>query len=540
MLNLILNTAKRLSGIFLFILCFILVERSGFAQEASSWNWGGPMDPIQQKFRISHYHLELEVLPDMREISGSATLSVRYLEQSDTLRLDLVGHYTVSAVMDKAGNALKFTHKNDLLDIYLVGRSPENITIEYSGKTPIAANPPWLGGFTWEKDSNGNHWMGLSSQNEGGKVFMPCLDHPKNKPTSGVSMAITVPASYMIAANGQLKGVTVNGDKTTFHWESNYPIMNYNINFTMGKFHQEKGIFKSTKGEEIPLIAYVLEENKEKAPLLLDVLRKSAETHEHFFGPFPFPEDKIAVVETPYLGMEHQTINAYGNNFQFVRMGEVWYDWLLHHELGHEWFGNKVSVADWSDYWIHEGITSYGDWLFHLKHDGEEAYREKVADAKKRVKNELSVVSPPESHSDIAYHPDVYTKGAYIMHSLRFLLGDAVFFPVLREIANQKAFTYTNQASTENLIDYLSEGSDLAVRPFLEWYLFRADLPRVSVRKKNRNTYQVSLPDISFELPVEIKTDKGIKRVTLSSTPIEVISSTALKVDPNGWYLFDK
>jgi aminopeptidase N len=525
---------------FLAVFIFIIFPESIYAQESDSWNWGGPMDPFQRNFRVSHYHLDLEVFPESQEISGSNTLTVLYLEPSDTLRLDLVSHYAVNKVMDALGNGLKFSHKNDLLDIYLAGHAPAKIIVKFQGRTPIAANPPWSGGFTWEKDSNGDHWMGLSSQNEGAKIFMPCLDHPKNKPADGVSMAITVPVPYVVAANGRLREVEQDGQRATFHWESSYPIMNYNINFTIGKFHEHTGVFKGTSGEEIPISVFVLEENKDKASLLLEVLRKSTETHEYFFGAFPFPEDKIAVVETPYLGMEHQTINAYGNNFQLVRMGEVWYDWLLHHELGHEWFGNKVSVSDWSDYWIHEGITTYGDWLFYLKHDGEEAYHNKVADAKKSIRNELPVVSPPNSHSDIAYHPDVYTKGAFIMHSLRFMLGDDAFFPMLQGIAQQDAFTYDNQVSTADLIDYLSAGSNLAVRDFLTWYLYREDIPRVSVKKKKKNRYQIMLRDIGFELPVEVMTDRGIERLTLSSKPTEVISSKVIEVDPKGWYLFDK
>jgi len=519
---------------------FLVSRTTGLAQEDNSWNWGGPMDPLQQLFRVSHYHLELEVFPETQEIAGSTGLTIRYLAPTDTLRLDLVANYSVTAVADEAGNAFEFTHEGDLVDIFLTGRKPEKVTVSYEGKTPIAANPPWSGGFTWDKDSNGNHWMGLSSQNEGGKVFMPCLDHPKNKAAAGVSMNITVPSPYMVAANGLLKETLQRDSTNSFFWESSYPIMNYNINFTMGRFHEEKGIFHGKHGEEIPLVAFVLEENKDKAPMLLEVLRTSTETHEHFFGPFPFPKDKIAVVETPYLGMEHQTINAYGNNFQFVRMGQVWYDWLLHHELGHEWFGNKVSVSDWADYWIHEGITSYGDWLFYLKHEGEEAYLAKVADAKKRIKNEQPVVSPPESHSDIAYHSDVYTKGAFIMHSLRFLLGDDVFFPMLQRLADQNTFTYANQATTEDLIAFISKDSGRDVRPFMERYLYSADLPKVLVRKTKRDKYKLYLQDRGLELPVEIRTDKGIDIVTLSSKPLEVESTAAVEVDPNGWYLFDK
>jgi hypothetical protein len=120
------------------------------------------------------------------------------------------------------------------------------------------------------------------------------------------------------------------------------------------------------------------------------------------------------------------------------------------------------------------------------------------------------------------------------------MLGDAVFFPRLKGIADQEAFIYANQASTADLIGYLSEGSDLAVREFLTWYLFRENIPKVSIKKKNKNTYSISLPDISFELPVEVKTDKGIERINLSSKPTEVFSTTVVEVDPSGWYLFDK
>src|SRR5690606_19558056 len=199
---------------------------------------------------------------------------------------------------------------------------------------------------------------------------------------------------YFVAANGRLVSSDQKGGKISYHWSTDYPISNYNINFTLGIFHQERKIYPSIAGREIPLTVYTLKENKHKAAKLLTVLETSLKTQEKYFGEFPFPNDKIAVVETPYLGMEHQTINAYGNNFQFVRMGEVYYDWLLHHELGHEWWGNKVTVNDWADIWIHEGIVTYGDWLFYLEHDGTQAYLEKVNAVARTLQHKQPVVAP--------------------------------------------------------------------------------------------------------------------------------------------------
>src|SRR5690606_3169910 len=181
-----------------------------------------------------------------------------------------------------------------------------------------------------------------------------------------------------VASNGRLTMITEADGKLTYHWSTSYPINVYNINYTMGIFQEERMDFRSISGETVPMHVWVLQENRTKAKALLQVLKVSAETHEKYFGAFPFPEDKIAVVETPYLGMEHQTINAYGNNFQFVPMGQTQYDWLLHHELGHEWFGNKISAADFADMWIQEGITAYGDWLFFWEHGGPDAYFQKV------------------------------------------------------------------------------------------------------------------------------------------------------------------
>jgi len=517
-----------------FYLCLI---GAGYTQEVTDWTWGGPIDPLQEKVEIDHYEINLEFVPEKQWIQGSVKVSFDCGEKLDTLRLNLIKSYEVTRVEIHQNEAAEFKHFGDTLDIYIPDGCAEQATIYYQGKTPIASKPPWTGGFTWTKDDLGNHWMGLSSQNEGAKIFMPCLDHPSSEPSRGIDLHLTAPEPYFVASNGVLVGQKQTEDKITYHWATQYPINNYNINFTLGIFHEESKLFSSISGEQVPMVVYSLAENKDKAPMLLSVLENSTRTHEKFFGEFPFPKDKIAVVETPYLGMEHQTINGYGNNYQFVRTGEVFHDWLLHHELGHEWWGNKVSVADWADFWIHEGLCTYGDWLFYLEHAGEEAYRKRVNDHIKLIKNERPIVGPKDSTSDETYQLDIYYKGAYVIHTLRYILGDEVLFPLLKAFLSDERFTYHNLVNTKDFTDFVQQFSGKDLGDFFDLYLHTADLPEVKVVKQKKDRYKVSLKNVNLTLPIDIHTSEGIQRVEISSEPVIVTSKEPIKVDPDNWYL---
>jgi aminopeptidase N len=521
------------------ILSFLLISFSTFSQIQKNWAWGGKIDPLQTKYEVLHYQLELEIFPEKQEIHGKNKITFSSDEKLDTLRLNLIEEYTVTKVM-MDGEEVGFRHFGDTLDIYPSDCTCTEVEVFYGGQTPIAIRPPWTGGFTWEIDELDNHWMGLSSQNEGAKIFMPCLDHPSSEPSNGVDLILTAPYPYFVAANGRLVDTKKVNGKVTYHWSTQYPINNYNINFTLGVFHEESKTFKSTDGTEIPMYVFVLQQNRDKAKSLMEVLETSARTHEKFFGPYPFPNDKIAVVETPYLGMEHQTINAYGNNFQFVKIGDLYADWLLHHELGHEWFGNKVSVKDWADFWIHEGLTAYGDWLFYLEHGGEDAYHQKVASVRKGIAHARPVVSPRNSNSDQAYHPEIYTKGAFIIHSLRYYIGDEVFFSMLKAFASDERFTYENLVETADFTEFVQQYTGLDLQGFFDMYLKTIRVPKVKVAKKGKKGYQVSLPNIEFSMPVEIKTSNGYERHILSFKPVLVSSDGPIEVDPKGWYLLDK
>jgi aminopeptidase N len=218
-------------------------------------------------------------------------------------------------------------------------------------------------------------------------------------------------------------------------------------------------------------------------------------------------------------------------------MGKVRYDWLLHHELGHEWFGNKVSVSDWADMWIHEGLTAYGDWLFYWEHGGPKAYFAKVKSESRAIPHAKPVVSPPNSTEEEAYHPEIYTKGALVIHSLRGVLGDELFFPAIRAFAMDERFTYLNQVTTRDFTDFIQSYTGRDLQGFFDVYLYTTSVPKLKVSKNGKDSYVIAIQGIDFEMPVEIETSEGVMRVPVGKKGVEVKSKGQPVVDPRGWLI---
>ncbi len=519
------------------LLCFFSLTAS--AQD-NNWTWGGQIDPNQAAFDVKHYTLNLTVNPEGKSISGWADATVVILSPIDQLKLDLIDQYKVEEVSVN-GIETNYTRTKDGLDVNLNKKynTGERVTIKvkYAGTTPEAVRPPWQGGFTFSKDANGKHWIGLSSQNEGAKIFMPCKDHPSDEPEEGVDQFITVPKPYQVAANGLLISESENNGQLTYHWKTEYTINNYGINFTVGDFKILEQNYTTVNGNKVPMVIYLLKQNEAKLPELMAVLENSMKTQEKYFGEYPFWKEKVGIVETPYLGMEHQTINAYGNNYKFTKVGNTTHDWLLHHELGHEWWGNKVSVRDWADFWIQEGICSYGDWLFIEDHGGRDAYLDHVNKVGNQIKNRKPVIVKEFATSDDAYHSEIYTKGAYIMHTVRYILGDDVFFKTIKGFISDPAYTYSNLVKTFDLQNYINTNTEHNITPVFDLYLRTTEIPEIVVRQTGKNTYSIQVPNINFTLPMDVKTSAGTKRMELSNKPINVTSKQVPVVDEKNWYL---
>ena len=191
---------------------------------------------------------------------------------------------------------------------------------------------------------------------------------------------MTVPDPLVASGPGKLESVKKNGERHVhLQLADDEPDRNYSIVFNAAPYKTViEDAYKSIAGETLPIIFYVLPEDYDKAPKLIAEQKKYLAYYEKYLGPYPFRSQKVGIVETPHLGMEHSTDIAYGNQFKFDADGT---DWLLLHEFGHEWWANLVTAADWKDFWLHEGFQSYMDTLYQEYLHGQDAYLKAMKNA---------------------------------------------------------------------------------------------------------------------------------------------------------------
>jgi aminopeptidase N len=497
---------------------------------------GGALSDVQSSYDVIQYDVVLHVYPDDKKIAGKAGITVRIWNPISSIELDLLHQLNVTAV-SVDGASTSFERDEDKLWVRLPESSDavRTVHVVYDGQPLEALRPPWIGGFNWSRDADGRHWIGLSCQGEGAKIWMPCKDHPSDEPDS-VTLSITVPRPYVVVANGLLRGIdSSEADGLTYRWGTNYPINNYSINFSVGLYRQVQRTYRSNDGGAMPVIFYYLRQSSAYADRHVDMAVDMLKTYRKFFGEYPFFREKFSVVETDYLGMEHQTVNAYGNRFRYDTLQGHGFDELMLHEMGHEWWGNNVTVDDWADFWIHEGICTYGEALYHLDKTGESGYHAAMASVASAVKNRQPILPKRPASSVDAYSPDIYTKGAALMHSLRYILGDSLFFPFLKSFATDSSTTYRNLVSTEKFLQRLGSISPAYVVPYALRFLQTTDIPHIRIASAGDGVYEIRLN--GFELPMDIITDRGLQRVMLSDQPVRFYSAYPPRVDPRNWYV---
>lgn len=515
----------------------LLISGFAFAQNLKS---GGRLKAEQAIMDIRHITIALDVDPEKKTIDGYTETDLVLAEPSAVLLFDLWQGMKVSKIWVN-GKVASFSHTpDDLVRIQTASVLPAGkvkVKIAYGGTPGIAVRPPWTGGFQWEKDKKGNPWIAVSCQSEGAKVYFPCKDHPSDEPNEGADMIITVPQGLVVAAPGILQKQSTKKGNTTWHYKTNYTISNYCLVFNVGNYKVAKRVYTSVSGKQIPMEYYVLEENLDKAEKLLDLFEQSSRILEKYFGEYPWANERIAASETPHLGMEHQTNIAYGNKYRYEKLGSHDFDWLLHHEYGHEWWANKVTNRDWGHMWIQEGICVFGDAMATRELAGEEAYMERMKLTAISTQNKFPVVRGDEVDSDSAYHGDIYGKGAFFMHTLRFVIGDEIFFPTLKRLATEPKYTYDNTVVTADVEQLFSAASGKSLQPLFKLFLYTTDKLEFSIRQTGLDKYYIRLVNMDMSLPLEIMTDMGLKKIMVDKKGISVSSKTFIQVDPRVFYL---
>jgi aminopeptidase N len=532
---------KYILSILLFIIASMVTAQN---RDISYMTSGGKLNSLQANMDVRHYTLALNVDIPNEAINGYTEIDFSLANPADTLVFDLVNFLNVTKIT--AGKKTKTFYRNKDL-IYIVDAAGfkagrQTIKIEYNGKPPVAVRPPWKGGFSWKKDGAGNPWVIINCQLEGAKVYFPCKDHPSDEPNEGVDMMITVPKGLTVAGPGLLQKVTAKKDKQTFHWKTNYTISNYCIVFNVGKYVVVKRMYTTIDGNEVPMEFYVLEEDKAVAEKILDMRERDCHILEKYLGEYPWAKEKIGIAQVPNPGMEHQTMITYGdgeNRAKFVttKVGTWDYSGNLFHEFGHEWFANKVTNKDWAHMWIQEGINTYSEALFCREANGERGYDSMIVMFKKSIENKTPIVQGEEMNSGSAYIGDIYTKGAFFMHSLRYVLGDELFFPALKKLATDPQYTYSNFITTDDVEQLFSKAYGKSLKPFFDFYLKTTKKLEVSIVQTGYHEYGIKATNLPMPLPIDVLTDAGTQQIMLEDKWLKIKSNFAPVVDGNGHYL---
>ncbi len=523
---------------------------------------GGPLVPEQAAYDIKSYDLDLQINPAEQSIKGVLTAQALIVHPTVWFVLDLDPSLTVDSValVDPTGSpqALSFERRAGKIWIsFPFTKQPgENVRVrvDYGGKPRVAPRPPWTGGFVWAQTASGQPWIGVACQVDGADLWFPVKDHPSDEPDT-VSLHFTVPQPLVVASNGTLRSVVKNQDGTqTFNWFVSNPINNYNITFNVAPYKTIQEKYASVSGAEVPVTFWVLPEDYDKGLALVKQTREYLRFFEEYLGPYPFRNEKIGIAQTNYLGMEHQTIIAYGNNFKFDADG---FDWLMFHELGHEWWGNLVTASDWRDFWIHEGFQSFMDTLYLERLRGKDAYFKGMANRMKSLRN-MQPVAPRESRTTVQMYMagpdnvrsdgDIYGKGAVILHALRYLIGDKPFFAALRRMAypdpsrekltNGRQVRFTTTADFQRIAE---TASGTSLDWFFEVYLRQPKLPRLlTERRANQLELRWEAPEgLPFPMPVEIRIGNSTRRYEMPGGRVNlpIDSGLTVVVDPQNWIL---
>lgn len=383
------------------------------------------------------------------------------------------------------------------------------IQIYFHGTPVEARRPPWDGGWIWSKDKNGNPWMSVACQGLGASAWYPCKDHQSDEPDAGATLSLIVPEDLMAIGNGRMIGENkLAGGKKQVTWEVKNPINNYNIVPYIGKYVNWNESYDGEKGK-LDLSYWVLDYNLDKAKEQFTQVQKMLKCFEHWFGPYPFYEDGFKLVESPHLGMEHQSAVAYGNKYQNGYLGtdlsgtgwgKKW-DFIIIHESGHEWFANNITTNDIADMWVHEGFTNYSETIFTACEYGTEAGNDYVIGTRKQIRNDKPVIGPYGVNQEGS--GDMYYKGGNLLHTIRQIVNDdEKFRSILRGL---NADFYHKTVDSRQVENYISEKAGVDFSKIFDQYLRTTQIPVLEYKTENKKVMvRWSNCINNFNMPVRI------------------------------------
>lgn len=461
-------------------------------------------------------HYDLRIKPDLTKKSISGSINITFRDSgAQIIQLDLQKPMRINRILIK-NKTCKFKREGDVYWVKLpkskIGKIENKIiTVNFSGIPKDAIRAPWDGGWVWKTDNLGNPFVSVACQGLGASSWFPCKDIQSDEPDFGCRMEIEVPDTLFAVSNGRLIKTEINSNQRTrsYFWETKSPINNYNIVPYIGKYVIIEDQFQGVDGN-LSLRYWVLRHNEEKARKHFVGVKKMLTAFEHYFGPFPFYKDGYQLVEAPYLGMEHQSAIAYGNEYKQGYLGKdrsrtglgLDWDFIVVHESGHEWFGNSITTHDMADNWIHESFTTYAEALYIEYYNGKSSSTAYLEGLRNGIEND----EPLQTCLGVNREPtgDIYNKGANVIHTLRkWVNDDKFFFDGLREM--NKKFRH-KIVTSKDVETFWSDWTQLPLSSFFNQYLRSNKIPYLETSLANSGKITIQWENVvaDFSMPVDI------------------------------------
>lgn len=479
----------------------------------------GSQRPERTDYEVLKYDLSVDVDIDDKYIAGDNEISFKILHDMPVMQLDLFKNMAVDSItMD----GKKLNYRREANAVFIDFSSPlkkdteTSLDFYYSGHPTIAKNPPWDGGFIFTEDDNGKDWVSVAVQGTGASLWYPNKDTQSDEPKEA-EIHVTTPKDLMNVSNGRLTDKTEHDNGSmTWSWKVVNPINNYNLVLNIGDYVHFSDQFK-----DVDMNYYVLRDHLDKAKKQFKQAKSMLKCFSKKFGDYPFKEDGYKLIETPYLGMEHQSGIGYGNHYENGYLGRdlsqtgvgLKWDYIIVHESGHEWFGNSITAADIADMWIHEAFTSYAESVYiECQFGKEDALTYLKGTRKTRINNDAPIIGPYGVNEEGS--GDMYFKGANMLHTLRSVIADDKnWWNLLKRFHSHFRHQITD---TEEVVGYFAGHIDkMNTKAFFDQYLRYADLPELRFKTEDNHLWYRWQVDTEkgFDMPIDVKINGKAQRL---------------------------
>src|SRR5256885_5453883 len=472
----------------------------------------GSNGPARAWWDVQFYDLHVRVNLADSSVRGWNAITYRVFQPSRDMQIDLQQPLEIDSIVQ---DGRKLTYRRDANAFFVTLQANQRagetraITVRYHGKPHVGRRLPWDGGFTFSRDSLGQPWIATANEGVGASIWWPNKDYLGDEPDSQ-RIAITVPDSLIDVSNGRLRNTIHNPDRTTtYEWFVTSPINNYDVTINAGRYTHFSDTLNGEAGRltlDFWPLAYHADTARRQFQQAIPLLR----CFEHWFGPYPWYADGYKLVETPHLGMGHQSAVAYGNHYlngylggdlSGTGLGLQW-DFIIVHESAHEWWGNNISAQDHADMWLHESFANYAEGIYTECRLGKMAGAAYMIGARGGVRNDRPVV--PTFGVNAQGSGDMYPKGGNMLHTIRAILDDdAKWRDILRGL--NKTF-YHQTVTGKQVEDYISHETGIDLSKLFAQYLSTTKIPVFEFRVQGSTlSYHWANVVPGFDMPIRVQ-----------------------------------